>query len=159
MNAKRRAKDASDQIIRRRANDTRRLERAPVDHCDFTKGYRFGGDSLSAAKCSEVVAFLEERLRSLNRQLDLRLVILGFRDRMLAEKNTLQNTWKDLLDSRVKETPNLYEPRIVKLAREQKIAIEIHEKKLPQAEAVKEWQARTGKSKASFYNALKRVAA
>lgn len=121
-------------------------------------GYEYGDDYLTPTECLEVREYIISELERLNRPVDLRLLMNGFRD-YLQWKNGDSGSkhWKELISGRMAERPVVVERRADKKASESKIALEINRKKLSAAEKVEEWKKTTGLAERSFYRALKRI--
>jgi hypothetical protein len=123
-----------------------------------TEGYDYGPERMTPAECWEVATAIMGRLDELQRNLDLRLLVNGFRDFLqykAGESNDLH--WKALLAGRIKERVL---PPVVTRAGEKDdqafIAREIHAKKISGAEKLKEWKERTGLDKSAYYRARSR---
>lgn len=65
--------------------------------------------------------------------------------------------WHELLEARMAERPTTYKTRAVRSAEESAVASRINALKLSQDQKVKLWAEETGKGKAAFYRALKRM--
>ncbi|MEI7686562.1 MAG: hypothetical protein WCL32_16205 [Planctomycetota bacterium] len=119
-------------------------------------GYEHGEDYLAPVECLQVRAYIVSELSRLNRPVDLRLLINGFRDFLQWKCGDSTKTWQELLQGRIMERPTV-ERRVDKKAAESTIALEINAKKIPAKDKVAEWIERTGLKERSFYRALTRV--
>lgn len=122
-------------------------------------GYQYGEDYLTPDECWEVCEFITLKLTELKRDLDLRLLMNGFKDYLQWKTHNSENYWHTLLEGRMAERViSSYKGRAELKGEESRIALAIQGKKGMSAEAkVKEWQAATGGSQAAFYRALKRT--
>jgi hypothetical protein len=121
-------------------------------------GFDYGLERMTPAECWEVASAIIERLDQLQRNLDLRLLINGFRDFLqykAGESNGVH--WTDMLAGRIKERVL---PPVVTRAGEKdeqaRIAREIHAKKISGEEKLKEWKEKTGLDRSAYYRALGR---
>lgn len=122
------------------------------------KGHAHDAHILSPEACLEVAEAIIEQTARLRRNLDLRMLVNTFRDRIQFENGAAVTHWVDLLESRMKE-------RVVPTAgpgvRAQRNALEVavaaRIAQLPTAERLAAWKAETGKSRAEMYRALAKV--
>jgi hypothetical protein len=121
------------------------------------QGHRFGADSMNADECWTVAEFIVSRLSQLRRNLDLRLLVNGFRDYLLHRDQKTQSPWQDLIAARIAEKPTSYKSRKELAIEDHETASEIFRMDLALTKKIELWRQKTGKSRASFYNALKRA--
>lgn len=120
-------------------------------------GYRYGDDYLTPDECWEVCVRIVERLAILQRALDLRLLMNGFRDFLQWRTDNSRNHWHNLLESRMQQKPVFkYKSRAEIKADEARIAADIYTRGLSTAKAVALWKEKTGLDQAAYYRALKR---
>lgn len=116
-------------------------------------GYRHRDEYLGPAACLEVAAFVIEHCLRANRNLDMRLLMNGFADRLQHEAGETECDWRDLLHCRlVERAVPARESRAGRLSREREVAEQI--KGLPREERLKIWEQKTGKSEAALYRRL-----
>jgi hypothetical protein len=120
------------------------------------QGHIYGPHYLTPEECWEIACHIIDRLESLQRKLDLRLLLNGFKDRMQWQSGNSQTHWKDLLEARMEERV-IYRGRDEQKAEQSRIAFEIHQQKLPLKEKMKLWKEKTGLEQAAFYAALNRL--
>jgi hypothetical protein len=116
-------------------------------------GYSHGEYRLEPAKCQEVAEFIISRCQRVQRNLDLRLLVNGFKDRLQYENGEAETHWEDLLESRMKErviqpTGRRAEQKATELEVVRRIA------HLPPQERLEAWEKETGKSQAALYRRL-----
>jgi hypothetical protein len=126
------------------------------------KGYEYGEDRLTPDECWEVAKFIISRLESLDRNLDLGLLILGFKDRLQWKAGDAKLHWHVLLEGRMKERV-VYRTPAEQWAEEARIAREIHKKPWNREKKVRVWAKRTGRShthtgnqQPAYYRALRK---
>jgi hypothetical protein len=123
-------------------------------------GHRHGDETLPADACQEVANEIIDRSYRLKRNLDLRLLINTFNDRLQWENFSSKTHWIDLLDCRMKETTvSLKErpdTRAARKARELDIVKGIAS--MAPQERLVVWQKETGKSQAALYRRLDELA-
>lgn len=125
-------------------------------------GYRRGDDQLDVAECGEVAEFIIYHSTRLGRDLDMRLLVNSFADRLQAEDHQSGLSWQDLVLSQVCGRPMVQGSvesasiRVSKLSQELDAAREIVA--LPPAERVKVWWEKTRLSRATLYRRLRRLA-
>jgi hypothetical protein len=122
------------------------------------EGYRYGEDCLTPDECWEVGQFIIDKLGALHRNLDLRLLLNGFRDYLQWKTGHAVNHWNVLLEGRMQERV-VYRGRAEQKAEESRTALKIHKLKMPGGKKVKLWQERTGLGQAAYYRALRRMGA
>jgi hypothetical protein len=121
------------------------------------QGYQYGEDYMSPNECLQVGEFIRERLEGLQRSLDLRLLMNGFKDFLQWKTKNSVNHWHDLLLGRIQERPVVVR-RAERVAKESKIANEINDMKIPYKKKIELWEQRTGhKGERSYYRALQRL--
>jgi hypothetical protein len=81
--------------------------------------------SMTPALCAEVCEHLIAEIHSLARNLDMRLLVNSFRDYLQFQDGEAQTHWRDLVKSELKQRVMIAESRAERLAREQRIALEI----------------------------------
>jgi hypothetical protein len=117
-------------------------------------GHRHGPHTLSPDKCLEVAEAIIVRSARLTRNLDLRLLVNTFNDRLQFENGAAVTHWEDLLDSRMKE--RVVAPpvgvRAEQKAREHELLRRIAG--LPPQDRLAAWMSETGKSQAALYRRL-----
>lgn len=111
------------------------------------RGYQIGDRRLHPRGCGEVAEVLIRESGSMGRQLDVRMLINGFADRVRAEDHDAGCCWQDLAVSNIRGRPSVagdVEPlgvRQQKKARELAIAREVAG--LPRPERLEQWNRRT----------------
>lgn len=138
-----------------------RMDVSPAEILALTKticqdGYRVGQFAMSPQECWSVAQFVFSNLSSLNRPPDIRLTLLGFHDFVLARDHIASLSWQELVLSRMAGSPTRYKTPREKAADEKQLALTIYAKPISQAEKIREWKEKSGKNRASFYNAMKR---
>jgi hypothetical protein len=119
------------------------------------KGHRHGGHFLEPADCLEVAEAIVERTTRIQRNLDLRLLIQAFQDRLQWANGAAETHWLDLVDSRIKEraiSPVSGGVRAEKKEKELELVRGIAH--LPRAERLKAWKEATGKSEPALYRRM-----
>ena len=121
-------------------------------------GYKFGRDQLSPQECWQVAEFIREEFSRLSRDLDIRLLINSFKDRLFWRSGVPKSHWKDLVRARIRKTVAVgYRSRREVTAEEAAIAMEIYSQAgLTLKQKIDAWNERTGKSQGAFYRALNR---
>ena len=123
------------------------------------KGHTHGSDSLSPEACLEVANEIAERSSRLKKNLDLRLLVNTFQDRLQFENGDAETHWIDLLESRMKErTVELVKTGIRAISKAQEIAILRQLSGLSPQERLGIWMKETGKSQPALYRRLKELA-
>jgi hypothetical protein len=121
-------------------------------------GFTFGQDYMAPQECWEVASYIIDKLSVLNRPLDLRLLMNGFRDFLQHKTGNSANHWMVLLEGRMAEQV-LYRGRDDQKSEEAHIALRIHKKHLPIKRKIKLWTKETGFGQSAYYEALKRLRA
>jgi hypothetical protein len=85
------------------------------------------------------------------------LLVNGFRDYLLHRDQKTQSPWQDLIAARIAEKPTSYKSRKELAIEDHETASEIFRMDLALTKKIELWRQKTGKSRASFYNALKRA--
>jgi hypothetical protein len=105
------------------------------------KGYRHGDQALSPDECREVAAAVVDYSARLQKNLDMRLLVNTFLDRLQWAAGQAETHWRDLLVSRMKEravvVPSRRESRAARKAREAEFARSITS--LPRQEQLAVW--------------------
>jgi hypothetical protein len=121
-------------------------------------GHRFGDEFLTPEECWEVAEFIIGRLETLNRPLDLRLLVNGgFKDRLQCKSGTADRNWDELLQTRIDEAITVVKTHREKKLDESQIAAEIESMKLSREQKNILWREKTGGSERSRYRALQRL--
>lgn len=126
-------------------------------------GFRQGRDQIEPADCRQVCEFVIQECHGLNRALDLRLLINGFRDFLQWQDCDSGCHWRDLLSARVKQRPTRLEEvesaggRAAQKRRELEIASEIAAATEDRAERQRRWFELTGKSEPTLYRRLQEI--
>jgi hypothetical protein len=123
------------------------------------KGHDHGPYTLSPEACLEVAEAIIDRTARLRRNLDLRLLVNTFKDRIQYENGASVTNWVDLLESRMKERIITSSAGLGVRAARNAVEVEVAARiaALPTAERLAAWQAQTGKSRAEMYRALAKV--
>jgi hypothetical protein len=120
------------------------------------KGHQAGNLALTPVACSEVAEFIIGESLSVDRRLDLRLLVNSFADRILWEQDRAEAHWKELVKSRLHErVVAVKRSREAGMADEREIARRI--KDMPRAERTAKWKELTGKSEPALYRRLSEV--
>jgi hypothetical protein len=120
------------------------------------RGYRYGEESMTPRECWEVGGYIIEKLPTMQRNPDLRILTMGFRDYLHAKHHQMPQTWQQLVDGRMTERP-AYKTRAEQTAEKMRIAHEIMGMKISSSEKARLWNAKTGERRASFYRFAKRA--
>ena len=124
-----------------------------------SQGHRHGQDFLSPEECVEVAEDIIARSNRLQRNLDLRLLVNTFNDRLQWANGDSETHWRDMLRSRMQERvvapAGNYVPRSVQKANELEIARRVAN--LPRQERFATWKKETGKSESAMYRRLKEL--
>ena len=120
------------------------------------KGHRWGPHHLAPDQCLEVAEAIIERSTRLARNLDLRLLVNTFCDRLQYENGAAQTHWRDLLESRMRERiiPPAGEVGVRAAQKSKEFEVLRNIAALPAAERLAIWQKETGKSQAALYRRL-----
>ncbi len=122
------------------------------------KGYRMGDSVLAPEECLDVAEFIISESTHLNRQLDMRVLINGFADRLQAEDHDAGCGWRDLIASTLRGRPSVVEDiesvgiRRQRKARELEIARQIVH--LPRHERLQVWKEKAEASESTLYRRL-----
>jgi hypothetical protein len=139
-----------------------RIDVSPFEVLALTKaicqqGYQLGPYRMTPSECWTVTKFVMEHVALLQHSLDLRLVLGGFHDFLLSRDHPAATlAWQEILKARMAGSPTAYKTPRQKAVEEKLLALEIYGKPLTQKEKIAEWTGKTGKNRASFYNALGR---
>jgi hypothetical protein len=121
------------------------------------EGYQYGEDYMSPDECLEVSDFIVTEFGELNRPLDLRLLMNGFKDFLQWKTGNSIKHWTELLLGRISERPTVMR-RSEKKATESQIALQISNMNISYPQKIALWEEKTGhKGDRSFYRALKRL--
>jgi hypothetical protein len=124
-------------------------------------GHRHGPYELSPEACREVADEIVERSARLSRNLDLRLLVNTFKDRIQYENGASVTHWLDLLDSRMKERvvapAGGYGVRAEQKSKE--FAVLRQTAGLSPQERLAVWVRETGNSQAALYRRLAELGA
>ena len=127
------------------------------------RGFREGGDRVEPGECREVCEHLIAQAQGLNRQMDMRTLINGFKDYMQWRDYGAGCHWRDMLSARLKERPialeeaKTFEERAAEKGRDRDIARQIQDKTPNRQERLRLWQEQTGKSEAALYRWLQKL--
>jgi hypothetical protein len=122
-----------------------------------SQGYDHAGFRLDPAVCLNVYEYLIEQSFSLDRPLDVRLLINSYNDRVQWEAGDAACHWQDLVTARLHERPTASSDRIdresreARKQRERAIVVEILARTQDRQEQLRLWTERTGKSQAAWY--------
>ena len=122
-----------------------------------TRGYEHGEGRLSPQECAEVSEYVIERCLGIGRNLDLRVLINAFHDRLQDRAGHAETPWQEMVESRLRErvvVTGTGESRAARIAREQRIAQEIAAMPIPGAEKERLWSEKTTKSARAYYRRL-----
>ncbi len=118
------------------------------------QGYIHNSYRLEAKECQEVAEAIIVRSVKLQRNLDLRLLINTFNDRLQWMHGDCESHWLDLLDSRLKQrTLSVTKEHRGRRAAEQerKLALVGRIMNLARHERISIWTAETGQSEQAYY--------
>lgn len=120
------------------------------------KGHTHGPFSLSPDSCQGVAREIVERSDRLKRNLDLRLLVNTFKDRLQWENGSAVTHWLDLLESRLKERVVAPVGNVGLRAQQKDKEFEVLRQiaDLPAPERLAVWVRETGKSQAALYRRL-----
>jgi hypothetical protein len=119
------------------------------------QGYTFGQDFLTPKECLEVAEYVIDRMRSLERPLDMRVYINGVKDYLQYKIGHSDTDWKDLIETRLRRVTILRERRSDVMSREASIALELSRMEISPTERMRLWKERTGKSERAYWRRLK----
>src|SRR5262249_8441385 len=89
------------------------------------EGFRYPPDYVPPKQCLTVAEYIIDRMRALDRPLDMRLFVNGVKDYLQHRAGHSDTHWQDLLDTRLNETTVLRERRSERVSREKALAAEI----------------------------------
>jgi hypothetical protein len=118
------------------------------------QGFSFGHDFVVPKECLEVAEYVIERMRSLDRPLDMRLYVNGVKDYLQFKTGHSDSNWKDLIESRLHRTTILCERRVDMISRETVLAVELSQMRVRLAEKIRRWKKKTGKSERAYWRRL-----
>ena len=126
-------------------------------------GFEYGEDYLTPRECMDVAEYIIERTEGLHRQLDMRVLVNGLKDFIQFKTGQSKNDWQTLIETRLRVTTVLRESRADTMDREYRIALEISQLNVTQAEKERLGQERTrdehypeGKSVRAYWRRLAR---
>jgi hypothetical protein len=119
------------------------------------EGFTYGQDYLTPRECLTVAEYLIDRMRSLARNLDMRIYMNGIKDFLQHKTGHSYTDWQDLIETRLRETTVLRERRADTMSREATIALEISKMEIPHKEKLKLWKEQTQKSERAYWRRLK----
>lgn len=120
------------------------------------QGHRHVGGVLEPAACLEVAEAIIDHCRQANRNLDMRLLVHGFKDRLQYEAGETECDWHDLVLSRLtQQAAPARRSRMQRIEQEREVARRI--KDLPRAERLRVWKETTGKCQTALYDRLSEV--
>jgi hypothetical protein len=123
------------------------------------EGYRFGLYTLLPEDGLEVAEEIIALSHRLQHELDLRLLMNTFRDRIQWANGDSETHWRDLLNTRMKERVILpqgdYLSQSARTEQERAIARRIAQ--LPRKERLAAWKKETGKSEPALYRRLNEI--
>jgi hypothetical protein len=125
------------------------------------RGFEHDGEHLQPPECSEVCEYIIDQSFALHRQLDMRVLVNSYKDRIQWDANDAGCHWRDLVAARLRERPTVFREEVVvggRLSRkdqEVEIARQIAQTTTDRAERLRLWRERTGKSQQSLYRRLK----
>lgn len=119
------------------------------------RGYQHGQSRLEPSECLEVAETILERCTRIQKNLDLRILVQGFRDRLQWSEGLAELHWVDLVESRLMERPSASMPTGVRALRKaDDLAYVKTIAHLPPAQRLQAWKEKTGKSQAALYRFL-----
>jgi hypothetical protein len=121
------------------------------------QGFVFGQDFVTPKECWEVAEFVIERMRSLDRPLDMRLYVNGVKDYLQCKTGHSDTHWKDLIETRLRRTTVLRERRAEVMSREASTALELSQMDISPSERMRLWKEKTGKSERAYWRRLKEL--
>jgi hypothetical protein len=119
------------------------------------QGFQFGQDYATARECLDVSEYIIDRMRSLDRPLDMRMFVNGVKVYLQCKSKLSETDWKDLIETRLRRTTVLRERRADVMNKEAAIALEISLMDLSPRDRQKLWKERTGKSERAYWRRLK----
>lgn len=126
-------------------------------------GYRIGNSVLDPSDCMEVAEYIIGESAQLNCQLDMRMLVNAFADRLQAEDHDAGCTWRDLVASSLRGRPSVTDEVMSTSSRQQRRAAELAIAReiadLTPNERLRAWQDRTnGASRATLYRRMEELA-
>jgi hypothetical protein len=119
------------------------------------QGFTYGMDYVSPHECLEVAEFIIDRMRSLDRPLDMRVYVNGVKDYLQCKTGHSATDWKDLIETRLHRTTVLRERRADVIGRDAATALELSKMGVSAAERMRLWKQRTGKSERAYWRRLR----
>jgi hypothetical protein len=117
-------------------------------------GFTFGQDFVTPKECMEIAEYVIDRMRALDRPLDMRVYVNGVKDYLQCKIGHSDTDWKDLIETRLRRTTVLRERRADVMSREASIALELSRMEISAAERMRLWKERTGKSARAYWRRL-----
>jgi hypothetical protein len=115
-------------------------------------GHRHGPDWLPPEECLEVAEEIIVRSQRVERPLDMRLLVKGFKAKLQWLRGASETHWTVLLESRMKERVVPARHQGVRAAeRERKLALVSRIYHLPRPERAAIWTKETGQSEQAYY--------
>ena len=121
-------------------------------------GHTHGPHALTPASCREVARAIIDRSARLNRNLDLRLLVNTYNDRLQFENGSSETHGLDLLDSRMKERAIVSGAGMRAARKNAELARLRQITNLPAPERLDAWARETGKSQAALYRRMGELA-
>jgi hypothetical protein len=121
------------------------------------EGFTFGQDFVAPRECMEVAEYVIDRMRALDRPLDMRVYVNGVKDYLQCKTGHSDTDWKDLIETRLRRTTILRERRADVMGREAIIALELSRMDITPAERIQLWKERTGKSERAYWRRLRKI--
>jgi hypothetical protein len=119
------------------------------------RGFTFGQDFVAPKECLEVAEYVIDRMRSLERPLDMRVYVNGVKDYLQCKTGHSDTDWKDLIETRLRRTTVLRERRADVMSREAAIALELSRMDITPAARMRLWKEKTHKSERAYWRRLK----
>lgn len=126
-------------------------------------GFRVGGVGMGPGECLEVCEYLVDQARGLNRQLDMRILVNGFKDYLQWRECESGCHWRDMVATRLKERPiaveeaKTFTERDAQKQSELEIAREVAAATADRQERFRLWKEKTGKSEPTLYRRLEEL--
>lgn len=145
---------ASEARRCRRSCTSANREAAALMRSIALKGHRVGDEVLSPESCLEVANFVIDESLAVGRNLDMRIMVNSFSDRLQWEAKKAERDWKDLILCRFQEraVPGKKEGRAARTEREREIARSI--KDMPRPERLARWVELTALSEKALYRRM-----
>jgi hypothetical protein len=119
------------------------------------EGFTFGQDSVTPWECMGVVGYVIDRMRSLDRPLDVRVYVNGVKDYLQCKTGHSEINWKDLVETRLRRTTALRERRADIMSREASTVLERSRMDVSPAERIRLWKEKAGKSERAYWHRLR----